>query len=130
MPPEGKRLWYLLLGASRRGESSKTERLQEWARWVQAAQALPLRTATPPPTPPEDRFLEFTAKQRALLMALCGKGKVPIDDILKSVYGGHGDQERGALEQLKKRTTRALLQKRPSLEIKKQGETLALVPAS
>jgi hypothetical protein len=130
MPPEGKRLWYLLLGASRRGEGSKTERSQQWAKWLVSAQATAPNAATQRPAPPEDRFFEFTVKQRSLLMALRGKGKVPIDDVLKAVYGARGRDKLDALLKLKDRSNKALSQKRPAFEIKKEGETLALVPVS
>jgi hypothetical protein len=75
---------------------------------------------------PEDRFLDFTGKQRKLLIALAGKGKVAIADVLRAVYNSMSRKNLDALLKLKDRANKALVSKRPSLEIKKEGDTLRL----
>jgi hypothetical protein len=75
-----------------------------------------------------DHFLDFTGKQRALLTALADKGKVAIADVLKAVYESKAAGKLEALLKLKVRTNKTLTSKRPSLEIKKDDETLILAP--
>jgi hypothetical protein len=78
--------------------------------------------------PPTDRFLDFTGKQQKLLIAMAGNGKVAIDDVLRAVYDSPSRKNLDALMKLKDRTNKALASKRPSLEIKKEGDTLRLQP--
>jgi hypothetical protein len=80
------------------------------------------------PSMEADRFLDFTGKQRKLLYALAGKGHVPIDDVLKAVYGVSTRDKTEALLKLKDRTNAALSSKRPDLEIRRSGDTLRLQP--
>jgi hypothetical protein len=73
-------------------------------------------------------FLDFPTKQRKLLTALDGNGKVSIDDVLLAVYEYRSRDKLETLLKLKDRTNEALTTKLTSLEIRRAGETLYLTP--
>jgi hypothetical protein len=75
---------------------------------------------------PLHSFLDFSTKQRKLLTALDGNGKVSIDEVLLAVYESRSRNKLETLLKLKDRTNEALTKKLPSLEIKKAGETFCL----
>src|SRR5436309_1434362 len=73
-----------------------------------------------------DGFLDFTSKQRKLLTALAGKENVPVEEVLRTVYGSRSGDKLQALLKLKDRTNAELSTKRRFLKIRKKGETLSL----
>jgi hypothetical protein len=72
-----------------------------------------------------DAFIEFSPKQRKLLLALCSNNWVPITKVKKTVYGAEEKTLR-ALEELVARTNRRLSQENKSLEIKRKSNALSL----
>jgi hypothetical protein len=73
-------------------------------------------------------FLEFTNKERLLLLALHNNGDVPISQVLVAVWGNKRPSEAAdALHKLKTRTNARLAARRYNCEIKRRGETLRLV---
>jgi hypothetical protein len=73
-----------------------------------------------------DQFLDHSTKQRKLLLALCGKGKVSIDSVLREVYGSTHRGSQDALQGLVKRTNKRLAENQDQREIRKRGETYEL----
>jgi hypothetical protein len=79
-----------------------------------------------PPTPSDDEFLEFTVKQRKLLLTLQRRGAVSIAEVKKAVYGTiHVEDSR--LDRLKSRTNQGLVQRDYGLEIKRRANTYSLL---
>jgi hypothetical protein len=83
------------------------------------------KAETPAPAGPPGDFRDFKYKQRDLLLALDGRGRVPISEIGKAVYPRKRFSE-GALMKLKDRTNDKLSKIRPDLEIKRFGDTMSL----
>jgi hypothetical protein len=81
----------------------------------------------PASTQLEDRFGDFTKKQRKLLLALDGKSAVPISAVKREIYATT-DVANSTLEQLIARTNRGLAKGNHGLEIKRKSNTLSLVP--
>jgi hypothetical protein len=74
-----------------------------------------------------DPFMDFGGKQRSLLRALFGKGKVNIEKVRRKIYP-KGDLRKNseAFRQLSIRTGRALAERNFSCEIRRQGEAIWL----
>jgi hypothetical protein len=78
------------------------------------------------------RFQEFPRKQRALLLALDGKGRVPREDVWKAVYGAEPlpapGQPYDKLDKQVRRAGKKLLVENYGLEIKRMANTYTLQP--
>jgi hypothetical protein len=75
---------------------------------------------------PEGAFLDFPTKRRNLLDALRNKGKVPIAEVLRAVYGTASRDGESKLSALVKNTNKALPTRGFRLEISRKGDTLEL----
>jgi hypothetical protein len=83
----------------------------------------------PPTNGPSEPFLDFPRKERKLLMALFRKGIVPIEDVIRAVWGDTRPKEpEDTLHKLKTRTNERLTAKSKLLEIRREGQTLKLDP--
>jgi hypothetical protein len=84
---------------------------------------------SPSGTEAEDRFDDFNPKPRKLLLALSGKGKVPLLDAFRAVQGRKAftPTSRGTFLTLVRRTSDELPTKGRNLAIDKTGDTLELV---
>ena len=87
----------------------------------------PPRPAASPTTDADGEFLDFPRKQRALLLALRGKDRVPIAEVMRAVYGKKPTQM-STLERLVGRTNQSLTTRDYHLEIKRKANTLSLQP--
>jgi hypothetical protein len=65
-------------------------------------------------------------RQRLLLRAVNGKGRVLIEDVLAAVYGSKDKRNLDALMKVKERVNRRLTQDDQGHEVRREGETLVL----
>jgi hypothetical protein len=77
---------------------------------------------------PTDPFTDFIHHQRALLIALWGKGKVSIKSVLQVLYRTNSNDKLEALLQVVKRTNRKLatMELQQRYEVGRRGEFLEL----
>jgi hypothetical protein len=79
---------------------------------------------TKPRRPP--LFIEFPERQRQILLALAGKGKVEYREVREDLYPGEGRDADGAFRSLWKRTAEALAARAPSWQLRRKGGALWL----
>jgi hypothetical protein len=77
-----------------------------------------------------DPFLDFPRRQRLLLLALTGKGKVPRGEVLLAVYPKNGQDRSDAFHKLITRTNAALAREGLGCEIKGKGDAMWLADVS
>lgn len=75
----------------------------------------------------QEEFLDFPAQQRQLLIALRENGKVSIKCLIHKLFP-ESRSPTESLHRLKTRTNKSLAERETGLEIRKEGQTYALVP--
>lgn len=77
---------------------------------------------------PADPFTDFIRHQRTLLLTLWRKGKVPIETVLRELYGTDSNDNLEALQQVIKRTNKKLATAEmvQRFEVSRRGEFLEL----
>jgi hypothetical protein len=73
-------------------------------------------------------YLEWSKLSRKFLVAIDGKGNVPIDTVLSAVYGSKSRNNLERLSKLKDRINNKLALENDNRAIVKRGETLSLCP--